>query len=121
MERQNKTRPRVPSGSTFPSKGSSMGSHGFRGAKNVWELSSCPKPNRKMTKLAVAWYNARTLRTDDRLEELLCELDRNTWSVIGLSEVQDLGKLSLDCTTAILYNRGKEDLHEHGVAVIYIK
>lgn len=121
MDTRNKKWPRVPSGSVIPSQGSSVGSDGSRGAKNLWEKSSCTKL--KNTKLRIASYNARTLRSEDRLEELLYELDKIAWDVVGVSEVRRQGEESIKLHSGhILYYRGDDNTsHEHGVGLLIHK
>lgn len=71
----------------------------------------------------IASYNVKTLRTDDRMEELLYELDKINWDVVGLSEVRRPGEECLKLSNGhTMYYRGSDtDKHEHGVALLINK
>lgn len=99
-----------------------MGHGNTRGAKNHWEYKRC-QSSKPLTKLAIASYNAKTLRTEDRMEELLYELDKINWDVVGLSEVRRPGEEYLKLANGhSLYYRGSDsDKHEHGVALLINK
>ncbi|KAL0810833.1 hypothetical protein ABMA28_010143 [Loxostege sticticalis] len=95
---------------------------GTRGAKNPWG-KSCRKYNSlSTTKLKIGSYNAKTLRSDDRLEELLHELQKITWDVIGLSEVRRPGEECIKLNSGhTFYYRGKANSHQHGVGLLINK
>lgn len=128
MQNRTKQWPRVPSGSAIPSNDSSVGFSRLRGAKNLWELPSCPNHKHKnntkeKTKIAVASYNIRSLQSEDRLEELMYELNKITWDVVGLSEVRRAGEECLKLTNGhVLYYRGSDQqAHMHGVGLLINK
>jgi len=52
------------------------------GGKN----SLARKPPLKTINLSIGTYNIRTLRTEDRMEELEEELGHINWDIIGLCE-----------------------------------
>ncbi|KAL0860435.1 hypothetical protein ABMA27_009824 [Loxostege sticticalis] len=60
--------------------------------------------------------------SDDRLEELLHELQKITWDVIGLSEVRRPGEECIKLNSGhTFYYRGKANSHQHGVGLLINK
>ncbi|CAG4952076.1 unnamed protein product [Parnassius apollo] len=79
--------PPVPGGPAIPGYGGNHGNGGAGGAKNLQWRFSC-----HLRRLDLATYNARTLRTDEKILELKEEVDKLRWDIIGLSEVRREGK-----------------------------
>ncbi|XP_075990191.1 uncharacterized protein LOC142985833 [Anticarsia gemmatalis] len=113
-----KDRPLVPGGPAIPDYGSGNGNGGARGAKNPRQRSGYH--NRRQ--LALATYNTRTLRTDEKLVELEEELSRIRWDIVGLSEVRRQGEDSIILKSGnLLYFREGDQQSQGGVGFIIHK
>ncbi|KAL0871065.1 hypothetical protein ABMA27_004870 [Loxostege sticticalis] len=110
--------PLVPGGSAIPGSGSGHGNGGAGGAKNPRQLSSY----QSRRPLALATYNAQTLRTDEKLAELKEELSRLRWDIVGLCEVRREGEDTMILKSGnLLYFREGEQLSQGGVGFIVHK
>ena len=67
-------------------------------------------------------WNVRTLRAADKMEELLHEMDRYKWSILGLCEMRwkKSGEIQTDWGHRVYFS-GKEDKHEQGVGFLVHK
>jgi hypothetical protein len=103
MSSTTNTRPQVPGGTGgFADGDGRRRGAGTRGAKN---LRAAETP--RQTTLALATYNARTLRTEEKLLELEEELNRIRWSIVGLSEVRREGEYTMVLKSGNLFFSGK--------------
>ena len=109
--------PLVPGSPAIPGSGSGHGNGGARGVKNLRQRFRC-QPRR----LDLATFNARTLRTDEKVIELEEVLSKLRWSIIGLSEVRREGEDSIILNSGnLLYYREGEHLSQGGVGFIVHK
>ena len=69
--------------------------------------------------ISIATWNVRTLRAAGKVEELLHEMARYKWSILGMCEMrwQSLEK-SQQMGLHRVYFTGKEDKHEQGVGFL---
>ena len=72
--------------------------------------------------ITIATWNVSTLRTAGKVEELLHEMDRYKWSILGLCEMRlkKSGIIPTDGGHRVYFN-GKEDKHEQGVGFLVHK
>ena len=72
--------------------------------------------------ITIASWNVRTLRAAGKVEELLHEMDRYKWSILGLCEMRwkKSGEIPTDGGHRV-YLSGKEDKHEQGVGFLVHK
>lgn len=94
--------------------------NGKEGAKNPRSLNHS---HRKKTKeLWIGTYNVRTLREDNRIDELEHELQNIKWDIIGLSETKRKGEawIVLESGNVLLY-KGNENESVNGVGFIVRK
>ena len=72
--------------------------------------------------ITIATWNVRTLRVAGKVEELLHEMDRYKWSVLGLCEMtwKKSGEIPTDGSHRVYFS-GKEDKHEQGVGFLLHK
>ncbi|KAL0852521.1 hypothetical protein ABMA27_017001 [Loxostege sticticalis] len=118
MQMQPNKWPLVPGGSAIPGSGSGHGNGGAGGAKNPRQLSGY----QSRRPLALATYNAQTLRTDEKLAELEEELSRLRWDIVGLCEVRREGEDTMILKSGnLLYFREGEQLSQGGVGFIVHK
>ncbi|KAL0832165.1 hypothetical protein ABMA28_001622 [Loxostege sticticalis] len=118
MESSIYTRPPVSGGPAIPGYGSGHGNGGAGGAKNPRRRNSY-HPQRL---LALATYNAQTLRTDEKLVELEEELSRLRWDIVGLCEVRREGEDTMILKSGnLLYFREGDQLSQGGVGFIVHK
>ena len=63
--------------------------------------------------IAIATSNVRTLRAAGKVEELLHEMDRYKWSILGLCDMRwkESGEIPTDGGHRVYFS-GKEDKHE---------
>ncbi|XP_063539716.1 uncharacterized protein LOC134748833 [Cydia strobilella] len=116
---QIKPRPLVPGSPAIPGSGSGQGNGGAGGA-TVNHRQRPGYHNRRP--LALATYNCRTLRTDEKLLELEEELSRLRWGIIGLSEVRREGEDMITLNSGnLLYFREGEQRSQGGVGFIVHK
>ncbi|XP_063542661.1 uncharacterized protein LOC134751209 [Cydia strobilella] len=119
MQTQIKPRPLVPGSPAIPGSGSGQGNGGAGGA-TVNHRQRPGYHNRRP--LALATYNCRTLRTDEKLLELEEELSRLRWGIIGLSEVRREGEDMITLNSGnLLYFREGEQRSQGGVGFIVHK
>ncbi|XP_038206257.1 uncharacterized protein LOC119828225 [Zerene cesonia] len=104
------TRPLVPGSPASPGYGSSHGNGGAGGAKNHRMRSGY----HSRRPLALVTYNARTLRTDEKIIELEVELSKLRWDVIGLSEVRRQGEDTITLTSGNLFFFREGDQQSQG-------
>ena len=70
----------------------------------------------------IGTWNVRTLRVDGKLEELIHELDRYRWNILGLSEIRKKGINEIQTLEGHkLYYVGNESKHINGVGFIVNK
>ena len=70
----------------------------------------------------IGTWNVRTLRVDGKLEELIHELDRYRWNLLGLSEIRKKGINEIQTLEGHkLYYVGNESKHINGVGFIVNK
>ena len=72
--------------------------------------------------ITIETWNTRTLTAAGKLQELTHEMDRYSWSILGLCEIR--GKNFGEATTEEEHKAffgGKEDKHEHGVGFLIHK
>jgi len=87
------------------------------GAKNLWVT-----PSLGSRILNICTYNIRTLVGEDKLEELLSQLEQLNWDIIGLSETRIKGTNYTALKTGhALFTVGKSDVNQHGVRVLVHK
>ncbi|XP_045496012.1 uncharacterized protein LOC123694588 [Colias croceus] len=110
MNSATTTRPLVPGSSAIPGYGSGHGNGGARGAKNHRKRSGY----HSRRPLALVTYNARTLRTDEKIVELEEELSKLRWDVIGLSEVRRQGEDTITLTSGNLFFYREGDQQSQG-------
>ena len=108
--------PSVPSSSGATTQGSGKISKGTEGAKNLWFKTGCH------WKLDIGTYNARTLLSDSRVNELEEELSNIKFDVIGLSEVRrkGTGRITLSKSEHHFYWKGGHE-SKYGVGFIVNK
>lgn len=72
--------------------------------------------------LSIATYNVRTLATEESLQQLLYEVEKINWNIIGLSEVRriDEEKLVLKDCGHVIYWKGTQQ-RQHGVGFLVHK
>ena len=72
--------------------------------------------------ITIATWNVRTLRAAVKVEELLHEMDRYKWSILGLCEMRwkKSGEIPTDGSHRVYFS-GKEDKHEQGVGFLVHK
>nr|XP_026499445.1 uncharacterized protein LOC113403192 [Vanessa tameamea] len=110
--------PLVPGGPAIPGNGSGHGNGRAGGAKNPRQRSGYHNRRR----LALATYNTRTLRTDEKIVELEQVLSKMHWDIIGLSEVRREGEDSIILKSGnIFYFREGDHLSLDGVGFIVHK
>ena len=64
--------------------------------------------------ITIATWNVRTLRAAGKVEELLHEMDRYKWSILGLCEMRWKKSVEIPKDGGHrVYYTGKEDRHEH--------
>ena len=73
----------------------------------------------KREDITITTWNVRTLRAAGKVEELLHEMDRYKWSILGLCEMRwnKSGEIPTDGGHRV-YSSGKEDNHEQGVGFL---
>ena len=78
------------------------------GAKNRWVRTGCNG------KLKICTYNARTLPSDDRVNEFEDEIARIKFDNIGISETRRKGEgcLTLNTSGHTLYYKGGDTCHK---------
>ncbi|CAK1594245.1 unnamed protein product [Parnassius mnemosyne] len=87
------------------------------GAKNLRWRFGC-----HIRRLDLATYNARTLRTYEKIVELEEEIDKLRWHIIGLSEVRREGEDTVILESGnLLYHREGDHLSQGGVGFIVHK
>ncbi|CAK1595319.1 unnamed protein product [Parnassius mnemosyne] len=117
MMRATKKRPPVPGGPAIPGYGGDHGNGGAGSAKNLRWRFGC-----HLRRLDLATYNARTLRTDEKIVELEEEIDKLRWHIIGLSEVRREGEDTVILESGnLLYHREGDHLSQGGVGFIVHK
>ncbi len=109
-------RPSVPSSSRVTIQGSGQLDNGAEGAKNLWVRTGC------QWKLKLCTYNARSLSSDDRLQELEDELDRINFDIVGICETRRKGEGCITLTNSghQFYYKGGDTCHK-GVGFIVNK
>lgn len=116
MQSVKKLWPSVPSSWKAPSQGSGWRGNTAEGAKNHWVRTGC------QIRLNIATYNVRTMSTEDRLEEILVELEKVKCDILGISEIRRKG---IDCiklnSGQTLFYSGKEDRGIGGVGILISK
>jgi endonuclease/exonuclease/phosphatase family metal-dependent hydrolase len=118
MQSTTKPRPRVSGDPRYPGYGSGQGTSGVRGAKNLRRRSGY----HHRRPLALATYNTRTLRTDEKIAELEEGLSKLRWDVIGLSEVRREGEDTITLKSGnLLYFREGDQQSQGGVGFIVHK
>ena len=72
--------------------------------------------------VTIGTWNVRTLRRAGRVEELIHEMDKYRWNILGLSELRwkGSGEITVDNNHKLFYS-GKEDKHEYGVGFLVNK
>ena len=80
------------------------------------------KKIRGRANITIGTWNVRTLNATGKVKELIYEMTRYNWHVIGLCEVRwkDFGETTTEEGHKI-YNSGKEKKHEHGVGFLIHK
>lgn len=115
MPTQRDIRPRVPSDQMSPGYGSGWKRNQVRGAKNHWVTAGCQT-------LYTATYNAKSLKSEGRMEELENELLAINWDVIGISETRLQGeKCTILKSGNMLYQNNSENNIFGGVAIMIEK
>ena len=83
-----------------------------------------PSSKRRLNKdsLSFGTWNVRTLRADGKLRELVIEMDRLKWNVLGLSEVRwiESGEHVLKEGHKLWYS-GEKKYHRNGVGILVHK
>ncbi|CAH2227114.1 jg27164 [Pararge aegeria aegeria] len=74
---EKKPQPLAPGSPAIPASGSGFGNGGAKGVKNL-RKRVC-----QTRRLDLAVYNARTLRTDEKLVELEEAVSKLRWSIMG--------------------------------------
>ena len=71
--------------------------------------------------ITIDTWNTRTLRAAGKLRELIHEMDRYRWNILGLCEMRwkNFGETTGDGHK--VFFSGKEDKHEHGVGFLVHK
>ncbi|CAK1602653.1 unnamed protein product [Parnassius mnemosyne] len=115
MIKVTKIRPPVPGAPAIPGYGSDHGNGWAEGAKNLQWRFGC-----HLRRLDLATYNARTLRTDEKILELEEEIDKLRWNVIGLSEVRRKGEDTVILESGNLFYH-RDHLSQGGVGFIVHK
>ncbi|CAG4945202.1 unnamed protein product [Parnassius apollo] len=117
MNNYTNRRPPVPGGPAIPGYGGDHGNGGAGGAKNLRWRFGC-----HLRRLDLATFNARTLRTDEKILELEEEIDKLRWSIIGLSEVRREGEDTVILESGnLFYHREGDHLSQGGVGFIVHK
>ena len=95
--------------------------HQGRGVKCATGARSPPKL-RIRNNISIGTWNIRTLRAPGKVEELIHEMNRYHWTILGLCEVRwkNLGETSTQDGHKLYYS-GREDKHEHGVGFLVHK
>ena len=64
-------------------------------------------------------WNTRTLRAAEKLQELIHEMDRYRWNILGLCEMRwnSFGKTTTEEEHKVFFS-GKEDKQEHGIGFL---
>jgi len=77
------------------------------------------KKLRARDNVVIGTWNTRTLRPDGKLEELVHEMDRYHWNIIGLCEtrLKNMGEIAIDEGHKLYYS-GREDKHLEGVGFL---
>ena len=72
--------------------------------------------------IAIATWNVRTIRAAGKVEELLREMGRYKWSILGLFEMRwkKFGEIPTDGRHRVYFS-GNEDKHEQGVGFLVHK
>ncbi|CAK1588891.1 unnamed protein product [Parnassius mnemosyne] len=110
-------RPPVPVSPAIPGYGSDYGNGRARGTKNLRWKFGC-----HLRRLGLATYNARTLRTDEKMLELEEEIDKLDWNIIGLSEIRRVGEdMIIIESSNLFYHREGDHLSQGGVGFIVNK
>ena len=107
-------RPSVPSSLFTPDSGNGQIRRQAEGAKNLWATVGCH------TRLHIATYNARTLRTADRLLEMELALERIKWDVIGVSEVRRRGEECLELRSGHIFMYSGDENRSMGGVGLFI-
>lgn len=116
MKNEKKIRPSVPSSWKAPSQGSGWNGNTAEGAKNPWVRTGC------QIKLNIATYNIQTMSTEDRLEELITELEKVKCDILGISEVRRKGVECIKLNSGqMLFYSGNEDRAIGGVGILINK
>lgn len=112
-------RPLVPGGLAIPDSGSGHGNGGAGGA--IVNHRQTPGYHKRRP-LALATYNTRTLRTDEKIVELEEELSKLRWDIVGLSEVRREGEDTIILKSGnLLYFREGDQQSQGGVGFIVHK
>ena len=86
---RNKKWPSVPGSQRVAKEDSVSQNLEAEGAKNLWLKQRCQRNrNKRGTSMNIETLNTRTLKSEDRIEELMHELQNVNWDIIGLSEVR---------------------------------
>jgi exonuclease III len=118
MEHKLLNRPLVPGSPAIPGYGGGHGNGGAGGAKNLRQMPA----HHQQRRLALATFNTRTLRTDQKILELEEELGRLRWDIVGLSEVRREGEDSIILKSGnLLYFREGDQVSQGGVGFIVHK
>ena len=89
--------------------------HSAEGAKNPWATST-------LQNLNICTYNVRTLLGEEKLEEMLNQLEGFNWDVMGLSETRIRGEQYKVLKSGhILFTKGHENKSTHGVGFLIHK
>ena len=72
--------------------------------------------------ITIETWNTRTLTAAGKLQELTHEMDRYSWSILGLCEIRwkNFGEATTEEEHKAFFG-GKEDKHEHGVGFLIHK
>lgn len=80
------------------------------------------KKNCKTTTIQIATYNARSLSTAERQEELEKELEKIKWDIVGLSEVRNRGEELTELPSGhMMYARANHQQNIGGVGFLINK
>lgn len=107
---------RVENSKSHTDKSVSLADSG--GGKNSIKDKKKPDVNQE---IYIATYNARTLRTEEHLEELIAETKSINWDIIGLSETRLQGEKCTQLTSGhVLYQRNADTNYTNGGVVLLI-
>ena len=119
MPTHRKKRPSVPGGLAIPDHcGDGRGYGGAEGAKNLRVGSG----HHTYHRLHLATYNARSLKEDAYLAELVSELGHINWHILGLSEVRRKEEDTITLESGhLLYYREGDKTSQGGVGILVNK